>query len=142
MIRNYILQNKRKNRQLPKLPTTTTTTIATTVMTAIGSAIAAATTTTTASIIQSPESLFQKVCQGFTSLRGSPKELWSAYILKFLDSYSYFAFSLIFTLFLSDDFGYSDVAAGTIYGLWGALVTVYGLLAGCIMDNLGVARSL
>jgi len=46
------------------------------------------------------------------------------------------------TLFLSSDFGYSDVEAGTIYGIWGALITVYGLLTGCLMDYLGVAASL
>ena len=33
-------------------------------------------------------------------------------MLKFLDSYSYFSFALIFTLFLSDEFGMDDVEAG------------------------------
>jgi proton-dependent oligopeptide transporter, POT family len=75
-------------------------------------------------------------------LRDSPSELWKAYLLKFLDSYSYFSFSLIFTLFLTEEFGYSDTAAGTIYGMWGALITIYGLAAGCWVDRLGVAKSL
>jgi len=57
-------------------------------------------------------SLLSKVTSGFMSLRGSPSELWKAYLLKFLDSYSYFSFSIIFTLFLSADFGFSDVEAG------------------------------
>lgn len=83
-----------------------------------------------------------KVRSGFSSLQGSPTELWTAYSLKFLDSYAYFSFSLIFTLFLSEDFGFSDIAAGTVFGAWGALITIYGLLAGCIVDNLGVATSL
>ena len=83
-----------------------------------------------------------KVKSGFTALSGSPSELWKAYALKFLDSYAYFSFSIIFTLFLSDDFGFSDVSAGSLYGAWGALITIYGLLAGWIVDNLGVARSL
>ena len=87
-------------------------------------------------------SLLGRVGDGFRSLQGSPSELWKAYTLKFLDSYSYFSFSLIFTLFLSTDFGFSDVEAGTIYGAWGALITIYGLLAGFIIDNLGVASSL
>lgn len=90
----------------------------------------------------SPAKLWPKVTSGFASLRGSPPELYKAYALKFLDSYSYFSFSIIFTLFLSDDFGYSDVTAGGIYGLWGALITVYGLLAGPIVDRNGVAVSL
>ena len=67
---------------------------------------------------------------GLNSLSGSPPELWKAYVLKFLDSYAYFSFSLIFTLFLSDEFGMSDVEAGTYYGVWGALVTVFGLFTG------------
>lgn len=86
--------------------------------------------------------LMTKVCQGFQSLRGAPSELYKAYALKFLDSYAYFSFSIIFTLFLSHDFGFSDIQAGTIYGLWGALVTLYGLLVGTLVDNLGVAKSL
>lgn len=67
---------------------------------------------------------------GLHSLSDSPPELWKAYVLKFLDSYAYFSFSLIFTLFLSDDFGMSDIEAGTYYGAWGALVTVFGLFTG------------
>eukprot|EP00567_Pseudictyota_dubia_P013403 CAMPEP_0197443892 /NCGR_PEP_ID=MMETSP1175-20131217/9518_1 /TAXON_ID=1003142 /ORGANISM="Triceratium dubium, Strain CCMP147" /LENGTH=179 /DNA_ID=CAMNT_0042974595 /DNA_START=85 /DNA_END=620 /DNA_ORIENTATION=+ len=86
--------------------------------------------------------LLSKVTSGFMSLRGSPAELYKAYALKFLDSYAYFSFSIIFTLFLSAEFGYSDMEAGTIYGAWGALITIYGLVAGFIVDNLGVAKSL
>lgn len=83
-----------------------------------------------------------KVREGFASLKGSPPELPKAYALKFLDSYAYFSFSLVFTLFLSSDFGFSDVEAGTAYGAWGALVTVFGLLTGFVIDSWGVAASL
>ena len=55
---------------------------------------------------------YQKVTSGFHSLSNSPSELYKTYILKFLDSYSYFSFALIFTLFLSDEFGMDDVEAG------------------------------
>jgi POT family proton-dependent oligopeptide transporter len=89
-----------------------------------------------------PSLLLSQVLLGFQSLKGSPPELYKAYILKFLDSYAYFSFSIVFTLFLSNDFGFSDVQAGTLYGAWGALVTLYGLLMGTIVDNLGVAKSL
>eukprot|EP00580_Thalassiosira_gravida_P001210 CAMPEP_0201599428 /NCGR_PEP_ID=MMETSP0492-20130828/880_1 /ASSEMBLY_ACC=CAM_ASM_000837 /TAXON_ID=420259 /ORGANISM="Thalassiosira gravida, Strain GMp14c1" /LENGTH=531 /DNA_ID=CAMNT_0048061997 /DNA_START=185 /DNA_END=1780 /DNA_ORIENTATION=- len=83
-----------------------------------------------------------KVASGFTSLSNSPPELHKAYLLKFLDSYAYFSFSLVFTLFLSDDFGMSDIQAGTIYGAWGALITIFGLFTGTVIDNLGVAKCL
>lgn len=85
---------------------------------------------------------FDGLKTGIISLKRSPCELWKAYALKFLDSYSYFSLSIIFTLFLSHDFGYTDVEAGSLYGVWGAMVTVYGLIAGFIVDNLGVAQSL
>jgi hypothetical protein len=85
---------------------------------------------------------YSNVTSGFTSLSGSPPELWKAYLLKFLDSYAYFSFSLVFTLFLSSEFGMSDVQAGTIYGAWGALITVFGLFTGTVIDNLGVAMCL
>lgn len=88
------------------------------------------------------DQLLKDVQQGFASLSGSPNELWKAYTLKLLDSYSYFSLSIIFTLFLSHDFGYSDVAAGTLYGAWGAMITIYGVFVGGIVDNLGVACSL
>ena len=83
-----------------------------------------------------------QVLTGFTSLKNSPPELYKVYALKFLDSYSYFSFSIIFTLFLSDDFGYSDIQAGTIYGAWGAMITIYGFCTGFLVDNFGVSKSL
>jgi hypothetical protein len=88
------------------------------------------------------ETLQHNLLHGFTSLQGSPPELYVAFVLKFLDSYSYFSFSITFTLFLSNDFGLDDVTAGTLYGAWGALITIYGVLTGFVVDNLGVARSL
>ena len=72
----------------------------------------------------------------------SPPELWKAYLLKFLDSYSYFSLSLVLSLFLSGEFGMTDVQAGSAYGAWGALVTVFGLLTGAVVDNLGVSACL
>jgi POT family proton-dependent oligopeptide transporter len=86
--------------------------------------------------------LKSKLIEGFTSLQNSPPELNKVYFLKFLDSYSYFSFSIILTLFLSDDFDYTDVQAGTIYGVWGMMITVYGFCMGFVVDNLGVSKSL
>jgi MFS family permease len=84
-----------------------------------------------------------KLLEGFTSLQNSPSELYKVYFLKFLDSYSYFSFSIILTLFLSsDDFNYTDIEAGTIYGVWGMMITVYGFITGFVVDNLGVSKSL
>ncbi|CAB9498795.1 Major Facilitator Superfamily [Seminavis robusta] len=92
-------------------------------------------------LAQRAKVLRQQVWNGCQSLQGSPSELWKTYVLKFLDSYAYFSLSVIFTLFLTHDFGYSDVQAGTIYGAWGALITIYGLATGFLVDNVGVAVS-
>eukprot|EP00571_Detonula_confervacea_P000557 CAMPEP_0172319244 /NCGR_PEP_ID=MMETSP1058-20130122/37168_1 /TAXON_ID=83371 /ORGANISM="Detonula confervacea, Strain CCMP 353" /LENGTH=561 /DNA_ID=CAMNT_0013034245 /DNA_START=273 /DNA_END=1958 /DNA_ORIENTATION=- len=98
--------------------------------------------TPTATFSSSIQKQYAKVTAGFASLSNSPPELWKAYLLKFLDSYAYFSFSLVLTIFLSDDFGMSDVRAGAVYGAYGALITVFGLFTGTIIDNLGVAKCL
>jgi len=100
------------------------------------------TTMSSSSIHNYFQSQLHQVSIGFRSLSSSPPELYKAYILKFLDSYAYFSFSLVFTLFLSEDFGMSDIEAGTIYGAWGALITIFGLFTGTIIDKLGVAKCL
>ena len=41
------------------------------------------------------------------------------------------------TLYLTEEFGISDYRAGTLYGLWGTLLTAYGFLLGGAIDFLG-----
>ena len=79
--------------------------------------------------------LSSRFSQGFSSLSTSPPELKYAYVLKFLDSFAYFSYSIIFTLFATSDFGFSDYHAGTLYGAWGALVTLFGLANGFIISQ-------
>ena len=83
-----------------------------------------------------------QVAAGFASLKNSPPELCKVCAVKFLDSCSHFGFSLIFALFLSSNFGCSDVKAGTICGMWGAVIMVCGLCAVLLVDNFGVLKSL
>lgn len=73
--------------------------------------------------VDSPKTtgLIAHIGDGMSSLKGSPRELYLAYLLKFLDAYSYFSLSLIFTLFLSEEFGFTDFQAGGLYGAWGGL---------------------
>ena len=59
-----------------------------------------------------------------------------------LESYNYFSLSRIFTLYFSEEFGFSDVAAGSWYGVWGTLLTAYGFVLGGAIDFIGVKRSL
>ena len=36
----------------------------------------------------------------------------------------------------------SDIQAGSIYGAWGAMITIFGLVTGTMIDNLGMAKCL
>lgn len=45
-------------------------------------------------------------------------------------------------LYLSESFGLTDLEAGTVYGAWGTLLTLYGLFLGSAIDWLGVKNSL
>lgn len=74
-------------------------------------------------------------------LAGAPKDLWLLYLLKYLESYSYFALSYILILFLSDEFNLTDEKAGLVYGLHGMLISIYGLLMGSVIDTIGVKWS-
>ena len=53
------------------------------------------------------------------SLDKAPRELYLNYVLKFCESYNYFAISQILVIFLHTEFGLSDTEAGYTYGLWG-----------------------
>ena len=48
----------------------------------------------------------------------------------------------ILILYLSDEFGFDDKAAGWVFGLLGMLSSIYGFLCGFVIDKLGVRRSL
>lgn len=71
-----------------------------------------------------------------------PKDIYFVFYLKFLESYSYFALSQILVIYLHNEFGVSDIEAGMVYGMWGAAITLWGLLVSWINDNLGVRYSL
>jgi dipeptide/tripeptide permease len=59
-----------------------------------------------------------------------------------LESYAYFSQSLSMTLYLTDEHGFSDENAGWLYGTFGMLISVYGLLFGWVVDCLGIRMSL
>lgn len=78
----------------------------------------------------------------FKHVFSAPRELWIIMLLKLLESFAYFSSSINFVLYLSREFGYSDIEAGTYYGIWGVLISVYGLASGALIDKLGVKYSL
>lgn len=75
-------------------------------------------------------------------LKDAPRELWIIFAIKFLSSYAYFSLSLVLTMFLTDEFGMSDTAAGWAYGVYGVMSTFFGLLCGWFIDYMGVRASL
>jgi POT family proton-dependent oligopeptide transporter len=76
-------------------------------------------------------------------LKNAPKELFIIFVLKFLESYSYFSIIYTLIIFLSDEFKYTDEQAGWAYGLFGMCTSVYGFIfGGFLIDNLGVKISL
>eukprot|EP00281_Chroomonas_sp_CCMP1168_P015003 CAMPEP_0206214704 /NCGR_PEP_ID=MMETSP0047_2-20121206/1809_1 /ASSEMBLY_ACC=CAM_ASM_000192 /TAXON_ID=195065 /ORGANISM="Chroomonas mesostigmatica_cf, Strain CCMP1168" /LENGTH=457 /DNA_ID=CAMNT_0053636961 /DNA_START=223 /DNA_END=1593 /DNA_ORIENTATION=- len=81
----------------------------------------------------------QGVRESFLSLNGS---LWLMFVLKCLESFAYFASCVVFTLFLSEDFGLTDGQAGLFYGVKGGLTSLYGLGIGFLIDRLGPRKSL
>ena len=82
----------------------------------------------------------KSVLNGFQSLEGSARELYISFALKLFASYGYFALSQILVIYLHNEFGATDIEAGTIYGSWGLCITIWGLLTAYINDRLGVRR--
>jgi len=80
--------------------------------------------------------------QRFLALGQSPRELKLVYALKLLESFADFSTSLNLVLYLTEDFGYTDVEAGAYYGAWGVATSVFGMLFGPAIDRLGVRYSL
>ena len=76
------------------------------------------------------------------AIHSFPKEVWFIYTVKFLESYSFFILAYSLVLYLSQEFGFGDEQAAWAYGIYGTLVSVYGLAIGVIIDGLGVRRSL
>jgi len=83
-----------------------------------------------------------KTTRQWKTLSAAPRELWIIFALKFAQSYSYFSFALVLTLFLSQEHGVSDTTAGWTYGAYGVMSTFFGLIGGWAIDYLGVRLSL
>lgn len=70
------------------------------------------------------------------------KDVWVLFLLKLLESYAYFVTSLNLTLYMSDNFGFTDTQAGAVYATWGVAAAIAGTVAGPLIDKLGVRTSL
>lgn len=82
-------------------------------------------------------------CDDNSLSRPAPcRELWLIFIVKALESYSYFSMSIIYVIFLTDTFRVGDVAAGGSYGIWGMLTVAWGVMLGPAIDHFGATSAL
>ena len=74
----------------------------------------------------------------------SERTLGLIFLLKFIEAFAYFSLSQVLVLHLSSDpaFHFSDQHAGTLYGFYGATVSLFGILIGKKIDACGEQASL
>jgi MFS family permease len=78
----------------------------------------------------------------FTVLKGSKRELWLTFLIKFLIYTAYSVTNKTMVLWLSKDLGFSDQASGALVGwVWAPAMTIFTLLAGSITDAIGLRRT-
>jgi MFS family permease len=77
----------------------------------------------------------------FTVLRGAARELWIAFVLKFLNIAAYSVTTSTIVLWLSSEFGYGDEKASAIFGAWALTMTIGNVLVGSLTDALGMRRT-
>ena len=80
--------------------------------------------------------------KAFKVLGECPREIWIVYGLTFFDCLAYFTLSYVLIKYLTDNYGFSDVAAGWIYGAWTMLISVVIFFVGAFTDSIGIKRAL
>ncbi|MCB2197766.1 MFS transporter [bacterium] len=79
---------------------------------------------------------------GLKNLVHCPREIWFAYLIKVLESLCYFSSVLVLMIFLTQDMGLTDTAAGTIFGVFSASMSFFMLFVGFIADSMGIKKAL
>src|SRR2546430_10080340 len=78
----------------------------------------------------------------FPVLRIARRELWLTFLIKFLIYTAYSVTNKTMVLWLSNDLGFNDQAAGPLVGwVWAPAMTVFTLLAGSLTDAIGLRRT-
>jgi dipeptide/tripeptide permease len=72
----------------------------------------------------------------------APRELWLIYLAKYLESLAYFSMTKMLVLWLSKDFGFSDMQAGWWVALFSSIVTLLTVAVGFVGDAWGFRRVL
>ena len=77
-----------------------------------------------------------------SGLRGSPRELYLLFFTKVTEYSAYGAANMAFVLYLHNDIGLSDIAAGSYIGAWSLGLTGLTMVVGAVCDAIGVKRTL
>lgn len=75
-------------------------------------------------------------------LRRSPRDLWLLFAYKMVEYGAYMAMNMTVVLWLTADCGLGDVAAGSYIAAWSLCLSVMGMLAGALVDTLGIRRTM
>jgi MFS family permease len=77
----------------------------------------------------------------FRVLRETGREYWGVQLVNFLDSTVYFALLNIASVYLSEDIGMDDTAAGYSVALFTTATTIFLFFSGTVTDWLGIRTS-
>ena len=75
-------------------------------------------------------------------LRGSPRELYLMFFTKVTEYSAYGAAQMAFILYLHNDVGLSDVAAGSYIGAWSLILSAMTMMVGAVCDAVGIKKTL
>jgi len=78
----------------------------------------------------------------FGKLRHASRDFWVVQLVNLLDGIAYFAMLPALTLYLSENLGLNDQAAGNWFGALMAVYTAVGFVSGFIADSVGIRRTL
>jgi len=78
----------------------------------------------------------------FRALGQSSRSLVVIYVISFIDSFAYFAFSYALIIHLGKEVGLPDSMAGLFYGIFGVCISVAGVPLGFAVDWMGVRNAI
>ncbi|MGI6393494.1 MAG: MFS transporter [bacterium] len=75
-------------------------------------------------------------------LKDSPKDLWILFFYMVIQYVGYAAINPALTLWLTADCGVGDIAAGNIIMAWSILLSMVGMVAGALVDTIGIRKTM
>ncbi|MEG1260881.1 MAG: MFS transporter [Akkermansia sp.] len=82
-----------------------------------------------------------RIFSEFKILGTISKDFWLTNGIQFFEGLSYFSLITIFTLYLTDNCGFSDIASGAWVSIFTLYVTAFVLAVGSICDVIGIKKS-